>query len=240
MALVECEHCGQMISDKAKACPKCGNIPQVECISMDTSKSEVEANTNESIIKNRSVSKVIVLVLVMVSVCIGGVSGYFLHSNSSTNNEQTLSDGEVIDSITTDENLLKNGSYYWLLPSQFPVVYELKDGVIKNAYINYYPLEAKISHGEYFKGRTEQIFPNGQKMELYIQFKLRNGEGYIEQNGNRTNITMYKVSIPSEPVNDIIQSYKNNYEAAMRNAQSEVVDESVIEAEVCDTAPTDY
>lgn len=239
MALVKCEHCGQMISDKAEACPKCGYAPQVECKSTETSKSEVEANTNENIIKNHSISKVIVLVLVLVSVCIGGMCGYFLHPKYF--NEPTLYGAETTYSIPTNkEDLLKNGSYYWFYPSVFPVVYELKDRIISNAYLNGIPLEAKISHEEYFKGRTEQTFPNGQKIDLYIQFNLKSGEGYIEQGGSRTNITMYKLCMPSDSVNNIIQSCKNNYEAVMRNAQSEVVDEAATEAEVCDTAPADY
>ena len=233
MALIKCKYCGHQMSDKAERCPKCGKNNNIECEPIDTTKNEVDNNHKEVITKNRSINKFIVSLLVLVAICVGGVCGYFLYPNISVNKESPLYEDEVADSTVANEDLLKDGSYYWFYPTAFPIVYELKDGVIKNAYINYYPLEAKISHGEYFKGRSTQTLPNGQKADLYIQFKLKNGEGYIEQGGSRTNITMYKLCMPSDSINNIIQFYKSNYEKAM--VQSDIVDEAETEAVVCDS-----
>lgn len=227
------------MSDKAEQCPKCGysfNVKQP----VETVKNKVEDSHHETISRNHTTNKIVVLVIVLVAIGIGGVCGYFLYPNISTNSESTLYEAETTNTVMSNEDLLKDGSYYWLSLNTFPVVYELKDGTIVNAFLGGYPLEAKISHKEYFKGRNTQTLPNGQKMDLYIQFKLKNGEGYVEQGGSRTNITMYKLSAPSDTVSNIIRIYKNNYEEAMRNVQTEVVDEVATEATVCDSVSVDY
>lgn len=240
MALIKCRHCGQMISDKAERCPKCGKNNNIECELVDTTKNEIGNTHQEVITKKRSVNKVVVSLLILVAICVGGVCGYFLYPNISVNNEPTFYEIEATDSIVANEDLLKDGSYYWLYPTVFPIVYELKDGAIRNAYLNGYPLEAKISHGKYFKGKNDMTFPNGQKIDLYIQFDLNSGEGYIQQDGNRTNITMYKLCMPSDSVNNIIRSCKSNYENAMRDVQSDIVDEEETDAVACDTVVADY
>lgn len=240
MALVKCEHCSQMISDKAEQCPKCGKKNDIECEVVDTTKHEIGNSHNEDITKKCSVNKAIVSLLVLMTICVGGVCGYFLYPNISVNNEPTLYEVEATDSIMANEDLLKDGSYYWLYPTVFPIVYELKDGAIRNAYLNGYPLEAKISHGEYFKGKKDTTFPNGLKINLYVQFNLKNGKGYVQQGGSRTNITMYKLCMPSDSVNNIIQSCKSNYEKAMRDVRSDIIDEAETDAVACDSVAVDY
>ena len=233
MALIKCKYCGHQMSDKAERCPKCGKNKTIECELIDATKNEDSNSHKEVITKNRSVNKVIVSLLLLVAICVGGVCGYFLYPSISVNNEPTLYGVEATDSIMPNEDLLKDGSYYWLDPNIFPIVYELKDGVVKNAYISYYPFEAKISHGEYFKARSTQTLPNGQKEDLYIQFNLKSGEGYAQQGGIRKNITMYKLCMPSDSINNLILSWKSNYEKAM--VQSDIVDEAETDAVVCDS-----
>ena len=229
MALIKCKYCGHQMSDKAEQCPKCGKNSNAEYEPINTPKEEIGSSHKENKPKKYSVNKVIVSILVLVAICIGGIYGYYLRSNTSVDNEANLYEAEATtDSIETNEDLLKDGSYYWLHQSVIPIVYELKDGAIRNAYLQGIPLEAKNSHGEYFKGKNDRTLPNGQKMDLYVQFDLKSGEGYVQQGENRTNITMYRLCVPSDSVNNIIQYYKSNYEEAMRNIQS---DEAVAEDE---------
>ena len=54
-----------------------------------------------------------------------------------------------------------------------------------------------------------------------------------QQGGIRKNITMYKLCMPSDSINNLILSWKSNYEKAM--VQSDIVDEAETDAVVCDS-----
>lgn len=93
MALIKCNECGNEVSDKATACPNCGNpLGQSEKERVEFSNAEetgISAEENEkSAAKMRDTKRVTKIVLFVIAVLIiGGAGLYFLTANSRAYNK---------------------------------------------------------------------------------------------------------------------------------------------------------
>lgn len=140
MALVKCEHCGQMISDKAEACPKCGNLLAPKIVKQTTAQKQNRISTN------RISAKWIFAVLVVVVIAFG--LGLYFHTyipfskeNNSTPTETEVSDdskdGKSGFQTNTHEISISKAECGYYLPSSKVAKYtadNLIDGNIKTAW----------------------------------------------------------------------------------------------------------
>ena len=103
MALIKCNECGHMISDKATKCPKCGCPTKVEMIRHQENVArdmpvcdEEESHTN----------KWLYVVIALLLAAIAGIGYYFYGSN----NNKTLKDTVVNDTIIEESPLIEKDS----------------------------------------------------------------------------------------------------------------------------------
>ena len=103
MALIKCNECGHMISDKATKCPKCGCPTKVEMIRHQENVArdmpvcdEEESRTNEWLH----------VVIALLLAAIAGIGYYFYGSN----NNKTLKDTVVNDTIIEESPLIEKDS----------------------------------------------------------------------------------------------------------------------------------
>lgn len=92
MALIQCKECGQMISDKAKSCPKCG-CPVSYASQVPPQKSQFSESFNE----RKKSSPVIWLLLLLLIVIVGAII-YILVSPS----DASKANANAADSLATD------------------------------------------------------------------------------------------------------------------------------------------
>lgn len=86
MALVQCPHCGQPVSDKAKSCPHCGKDPQAPVSSVKEEKVEVEVkNTPDTATppakQKKNSSLIAWLIVAGLFLIAGGVAFWFYRNN---------------------------------------------------------------------------------------------------------------------------------------------------------------
>ena len=72
MAIIQCSNCGHIVSDQARACPKCGTLVSEMMVQQqeDTEDLEVatdfESEQEESSSSHMSVSNIIIIILVVL------------------------------------------------------------------------------------------------------------------------------------------------------------------------------
>jgi protein TonB len=100
MALIKCEGCGHMISDKAKKCPKCGRPTTIE----------PNANSKNDSKKNEGTKKRNPLWLALAAVAlILACGGYFLFANYHTDkNEDEGNNADNSVSVMTDSIVIED------------------------------------------------------------------------------------------------------------------------------------
>ena len=140
MALVKCEHCGQMISDKAEACPKCGNSLATKIVKPTTTQKQNRISTK------RISAKWIFAIFVVVVIAFG--LGLYFHTyipfskeNNFTPTETEVSnaskDGGSGGQTNTHEICISDAECGYYLPSSKVAKYtadNLIDGNIKTAW----------------------------------------------------------------------------------------------------------
>lgn len=140
MALVKCEHCGQMISDKAEACPKCGNSLATKIVKPTTTQKQNRISTK------RISAKWIFAIFVVVVITFG--LGLYFHTyipfskeNNFTPTETEVSnaskDGGSGGQTNTHEICISKAECGYYLPSSKVAKYtadNLIDGNLKTAW----------------------------------------------------------------------------------------------------------
>lgn len=96
MALIKCTECGQMISDKATKCPKCG-CPIGRQTDKESDKWKEKTHESASESKNY-------LLYILGAVVILGIAGYFFFNRSSSQspNEDVVANPVSVDSVSTN------------------------------------------------------------------------------------------------------------------------------------------
>ena len=140
MALVKCEHCGQMISDKAKACPKCGNLMASKIVKQTTTQKQNRISTNR--ISAKWIFAVFVVVVIAFSLGLY-FHTYILHSkeNNSTPTETEVSNDSKDEKSEFQTNIheisISKAECGYYLPSSKVAKYtadNLIDGNLKTAW----------------------------------------------------------------------------------------------------------
>lgn len=100
MALIRCKGCGQMVSDRAEKCPKCGYSVRLSMEQQEETKQSVEPhtttlNTSKEEVTNdnpkpqqRSSKKGIIIAIIVVVIIGCGVLFTLLNSNNGSNDQQ--------------------------------------------------------------------------------------------------------------------------------------------------------
>ena len=100
MALIRCKGCGQMVSDRAEKCPKCGYSVRLSMEQQEETKQSVEPhtttlNTSKEEVTNdnpkpqqRGSKKGIIIAIIVVVIIGCGVLFALLNSNNGSNDQQ--------------------------------------------------------------------------------------------------------------------------------------------------------
>lgn len=120
MALIKCKGCGQMVSDRAEKCPKCGYSVRLSMEQQEETKQSVEPhtttlNTSKEEVANdnpqpqqRGSKKGIIIAIVVVMIIGCGVLFALLNNNNGSNGQQqdttAIADSEAIkqDELPSD------------------------------------------------------------------------------------------------------------------------------------------
>lgn len=95
MALIRCNECGHMISDKASKCPKCGTPVWVETPQRQDDRFASASNSPRDImVETKSSNKTLLYVIIGILVAALGILGYFL-LKSDKNDNQTNNSSEA-------------------------------------------------------------------------------------------------------------------------------------------------
>lgn len=92
MALIKCKHCGNLISDKATRCPKCGNVVIKERPSVLYEEEEQKSGFMKY------------LPYILGTVAVLGIAGYFLfnHSSKDSSYEDNGPSTVAVDTVSTE------------------------------------------------------------------------------------------------------------------------------------------
>ncbi|MDE7414297.1 MAG: zinc ribbon domain-containing protein [Muribaculaceae bacterium] len=122
MALIKCKECGNYISDKAKACPKCGapNIPSPtetnedakfktdewgntgHAINSETDPPKLEDNHYDPEQTPKSFHKKLYIHLIILLILIAGGIGYYFYAQHQANLEEVRLESEKIEKLHQD------------------------------------------------------------------------------------------------------------------------------------------
>lgn len=110
MALIKCRNCGQMISDKAKTCPKCGIPIKTERGDAPINSAQIQSqiNNQDHLNQKKKTSPAIITTIVLLSLAVLALGGYVIYKMvyEPDNNSQEevlidMSDKDVVGA--TDE-----------------------------------------------------------------------------------------------------------------------------------------
>lgn len=93
MALIKCKQCGQMISDRAIKCPKCGT-PVWAAQRQEDRFASASNSPKDIVVETKSSNKTVLYVIIGILVAALGVLGYFL-LKSDKNDNQTNNSSEA-------------------------------------------------------------------------------------------------------------------------------------------------
>ena len=96
MALIQCNNCGKLISDKAKKCPKCNT--------------KIQKNKLQDIVYNTNKKKLLVILVSVFVMLFGGIFYYNVLSVPSL--EQIKNSVVKIEAYDKDNNLIAHGSCF--------------------------------------------------------------------------------------------------------------------------------
>lgn len=77
MALIKCEKCGHTVSDRAAACPHCGNPITQSDNSINTKNVDIDEQEFCDLSKKKSRKWIVVLIVLLLALCGGGAYFYF-------------------------------------------------------------------------------------------------------------------------------------------------------------------
>ena len=97
MALITCNECGQMVSDKASACPHCGNPISTNYVAEDLPQQNQQTQNSSS-----GTPRWIVPVLIAALVVLAGAISYILLNKSQSKEvEKQSAVAETVDSVVS-------------------------------------------------------------------------------------------------------------------------------------------
>ena len=114
MALIKCTKCGQMVSDRAEKCPKCGYPVHLSMKQQEETKQSVEPhtttlNTSKEEVANgnpqpqqRGSKKGIIIAIVVVVIIGCGVLFALLNSNNGSNDQQQDKRSEITEQFANN------------------------------------------------------------------------------------------------------------------------------------------
>lgn len=130
MALINCPHCNNQISDKASKCPRCGNNIESEGLikSYDSQITSSQENSPTEI-KKKGISLGILIVSIIVALIIGIIGGYLLFSDDSGN------DGSSSHASNEEyyQNALDDGYHHMTGKGGDWITYKVQNGKISEA-----------------------------------------------------------------------------------------------------------
>lgn len=122
MALIKCTKCGQMVSDRAEKCPKCGYPVHLSMKQQEETKQSVEPHATtfntpqEEVINDspqppqRSNKKGIIIAVIVVVVVIIGCGVFALLNNNNGSNDQQQDTTAIADTETIKQDELPSDS----------------------------------------------------------------------------------------------------------------------------------
>lgn len=122
MALIKCTKCGQMVSDRAEKCPKCGYPVHLSMKQQEETKQSVEPHATtfntpqEEVINDspqppqRSNKKGIIIAVIVVVVVIIGCGVFALLNNNNGSNDQQQDTTAIADTETIKQDDLASDS----------------------------------------------------------------------------------------------------------------------------------
>ena len=105
MALITCNNCGQMISDKAKTCPKCGVPIKTERgdAAINSAQIQSQINNQDHLNQKKKTSPAIITTIVLLSLAVLALGGYALYKMNSEKSLLADEQQEVTAQIAVDE-----------------------------------------------------------------------------------------------------------------------------------------
>lgn len=80
MALIKCNHCGQMVSDKAKVCPKCGTLVRSNSETLNESQNQVYTRyMDSSMPAKKNTSPALIATIALLCLAVLALGGFFLY-----------------------------------------------------------------------------------------------------------------------------------------------------------------
>lgn len=109
MALVKCEECGQMISDKAISCPHCGCPITIQ----DRTNEQKEVQVNSDVIEEKPQKSKGLIYATLAILAIAGIAGIIYMMNSATKNGDASNEKLIGVSVPTGKYciILQNDNY---------------------------------------------------------------------------------------------------------------------------------
>lgn len=100
MALIKCEKCGHLISDKAEACPKCGQLRTAENTETEIKNFEDGSNGNPERNHGGGLKWLIIVIALLVA---GGGVGYYIYVVHKSKEAAAIAKKARLDSIAAVE-----------------------------------------------------------------------------------------------------------------------------------------
>jgi hypothetical protein len=165
MALIKCTECGHEVSDKASACPKCGNY-----ILQDNEINEVETLSNSPIVKGRM--KIWVISVAIGLLLIGGIGTYALSSRGNSPatapNAPILSVANNSDSVGEIDTIVRITPAFTKAISQYDRLGIFNDG---------FAAVCKNEKWGYINVRGEEVIPT--QIDAYCAGRFSEGLAFV-------------------------------------------------------------
>ncbi len=104
MALIKCNHCGKMVSDRAGKCPHCGSDPREESGQPQANPAEEPAKVEENA-PSSGANKVLIAVVAVLAVIAIGFAGYLCLGKGESKTEPMPMDTLEADTSVVDDFL---------------------------------------------------------------------------------------------------------------------------------------
>lgn len=97
MALIKCNHCGKMVSDRADKCPHCGNDPIEEIVEPQINTTEEQVELEEEV-SSTGANKGLIAVVVVLAIIAIVFAGYLCFGTGDGRTETMPVDTVAVDS----------------------------------------------------------------------------------------------------------------------------------------------
>lgn len=96
MALIKCNHCGKMVSDRADKCPHCGNDPREEIVQPQVNTTDNQVEIEEEV-SSPEANKGLIAVVVVLAIIAIGFAGYLCFGTGTGRTEAMPVDTVAVD-----------------------------------------------------------------------------------------------------------------------------------------------